>query len=97
MPETYIIHFEKPVWGHAQHYCGSTKFDSETRFKEHLSGSGSRMCKVALMNKIPFSIAYTEKFETYKEAYRRERQLKKERKQRNYCRFCKVETTILPC
>jgi putative endonuclease len=53
-------------------YCGSTT-NRDHRYKEHFSGQGSRTTKIDL----PIAVAYAEEFNTFKEAYRREQQVKR--------------------
>jgi putative endonuclease len=52
-------------------YCGSTK-DKIRRFKKHFSGVGSRTTRLDP----PVAVVLEEEFETYLQAYRREKQVK---------------------
>lgn len=53
-------------------YCGSTH-NREQRYKEHFAGRG---CRTTIIDP-PVAVVYEEEFVTYKEAYRREMQIKR--------------------
>lgn len=53
-----------------QYYVGSTS-DLQNRLKEHSQGRGCGFTK----SHLPFELVYTEEYDTYEEAYQRERQL----------------------
>ena len=91
MSEIYILHFDRPLWGHAQHYCGYAKFTAQERLQKHQAGIGSRFCSHANRCGISYEIVHVEQFETSKEARRREIQLKKESNLRKYCNICRKE------
>lgn len=68
MTEKGITYILKCVDG--SYYVGSTT-NLEQRLKEHNNGHGCRFTKLHR----PLTLVYTEEFETYPEAFRRERQL----------------------
>lgn len=88
MAEVYILHFERPVWGHAMHYCGYTKFTSQQRLQKHANGTGSKLCRYANVQGIDYRIVHIEKFETPRDARRREIKLKREGRLKRYCSIC---------
>jgi hypothetical protein len=46
----YLLHLE-PAYRHAKHYLGFVEGeDVESRLKEHLRGTGGRLCAVAVAN-----------------------------------------------
>lgn len=53
-------------------YCGSTH-NREQRYKDHFAGHG---CRTTTIDP-PVFVAYEEEYETYKEAYNREMQIKR--------------------
>jgi putative endonuclease len=53
-------------------YCGSTK-DKVRRSREHFAGLGGRTTKLDP----PLAVVYEEEYETYREAFRREHQVKR--------------------
>jgi putative endonuclease len=53
-------------------YCGSTK-DLQSRLKDHFSGYGARTSRIDP----PIFLTYSEEYPTYKEAFRREQQVKR--------------------
>jgi putative endonuclease len=53
-------------------YCGSTRF-LDKRIKDHFTGRACRTTKIDP----PISLAYSEEFLTYKEAFHREQQVKR--------------------
>jgi predicted GIY-YIG superfamily endonuclease len=53
-------------------YCGSTR-SLEKRTKEHLAGRACRTTKVDR----PIALVHSEEYPTYKEAFRREQQVKR--------------------
>ena len=66
-PTTYILRC-----GDGKYYVGSTN-DLKDRLRRHQSGSGSVFTKLHK----PLELVYTEEYDTYAEAFRRERQLHK--------------------
>jgi putative endonuclease len=62
----YILRLQSSIL-----YTGSTRF-LDKRIQEHLTGRGCRTTKIDP----PLALAYSEKFRTYKEALRREQQIK---------------------
>jgi len=62
---TYIL-----MCSNDQYYVGSTE-DLEERLKLHNSGKGGRFTKLHR----PVSLVYKEEFDTYAEAFKRERQI----------------------
>ncbi|MBI2619195.1 MAG: GIY-YIG nuclease family protein [Ignavibacteriales bacterium] len=67
-----------PAWFYALRlssgslYLGSTR-RFQKRIKDHFAGTGSRTTRLDP----PVSVAYSEEFKSYKEAYRREQQVKR--------------------
>lgn len=53
-------------------YCGSTR-NREQRYKDHFAGRGCRTTHLDL----PTKIEYEEEYHTYKEAFKREQQIKR--------------------
>ena len=53
-------------------YCGSTRFLNK-RIQDHFAGRGCRTTKIDP----PISLAYSEEYHTYKEAFHREQQVKR--------------------
>ena len=88
MSEIYLLHFSRPYWGHAQHYCGYTKFTAEERLEHHRAGTGSRICRFANRNGITYQVVYREGYDTSSEARKREIQLKRERNLKRHCPIC---------
>ena len=62
---TYILRCSN-----GQYYVGSTE-NLEERMKLHNSGKGGQFTS----RHLPFELVYTEEFDSYAEAFRRERQL----------------------
>lgn len=87
MPEVYILHFSRPVWGKVQHYCGYTKLTADERLQRHQSGNGSRLCKCANDRGITYEIVHMEQFDSIGEAMKREIELKKG-SLRRHCPCC---------
>ncbi len=52
-------------------YCGSTKW-KESRYRAHFSGTG---CRTTQLDP-PLAVVYEEEFKTFREAFRREHQVK---------------------
>jgi len=65
MAYTYILRCED-----GELYVGSTE-DMDVRFKTHVAKRGSKFTKTHK----PVEIVYTEQYDTYQEAFKRERQL----------------------
>jgi putative endonuclease len=53
-------------------FCGSTRF-LDKRIKDHFASKGCRTTKIDT----PISLAYSEEYPTYKEAFHREQQVKR--------------------
>jgi predicted GIY-YIG superfamily endonuclease len=53
-------------------YCGSTR-DKARRYAEHFSGTG---CRTTILDP-PETIIYEEEYDTYREAFHREEQIKR--------------------
>jgi putative endonuclease len=63
----YILHLRS-----SHLYCGSTR-SVEKRINDHFAGRACRTRKIDP----PISLVYTEEYPTYKEAFRREQQVKR--------------------
>ena len=94
MAELYILHFDKPVMGKAQHYVGYTTLGVEERIKVHRSGNGSKLVRYAIQKGIDFKVVFTQCFPTRWEARAAELKLKKERNLKAYCSICTPEKKL---
>jgi predicted GIY-YIG superfamily endonuclease len=54
----YVLHFDQPVIGNAQHYTGITR-DLRRRLISHAFGDGAGFTRAAQAKGIPFTLAYT--------------------------------------
>jgi predicted GIY-YIG superfamily endonuclease len=54
----YVLHFDRPVMGNAQHYTGITQ-NLRWRLISHTFGDGAAFTRAAQAKGIPFTLAYT--------------------------------------
>jgi predicted GIY-YIG superfamily endonuclease len=86
----YLIHFDRPLAGHASHYLGWTgKDDLADRYRRHLSGDGARILRAAGLVGITFRIVRTWEGDRHFE-----RALKKRKKGPKLCPVCRGELTL---
>lgn len=55
----YLLHFERPLRGGAQHYVGTTSRPVEARLAEHRAGRGARLTKRAAKEGVGMVVAGT--------------------------------------
>ena len=87
MAHVYLLHFDKKVANHAQHYLGYTPNGVEQRLATHLSGNGAKLVKAAVEDGCQIEVAKVWEHKDWREAREHERQLKR---QHNGPRFCPV-------
>jgi len=85
MAAVYILHFDKKISDHAQHYVGFAN-DVEKRVKQHQDGcNGARLVQVASERGIGFRVARI--FENVDRTF--ERNLKRQKNTKRFCPICR--------
>ena len=87
MAHVYLLHFDKKIAEHAQHYIGWTANGVDDRLAVHLAGNGAKLVKAATEVGIVVTVARVWEHEDWRSAREHERQLKR---QKNGPRFCPV-------
>lgn len=85
MSTVYVLHFDQPYWGKAQHYIGRAKVLAK-RIAKHQAGTGSKLCRYALSKGITFQVVKTFRC-TWQDSYHLELQ-KKHKGAKNICPIC---------
>lgn len=83
MPSVYLLHFSEN-YRHARHYIGFAKKSVETRFAEHVAGTGARLTQVVTRNGITLTLARVWKNQTRTF----ERSLKNKKHSSRLCPIC---------
>lgn len=85
----YLIHLEKPLCNHAQHYLGYTALESvHDRLARHKRGDGAKMLRAANEQGISYQIVRTWSCTSIPEAKSLERRLKNQRNAPRLCPVC---------
>jgi predicted GIY-YIG superfamily endonuclease len=85
----YLLHFERPVYGHSQHYIGFTT-NLAQRLASHKYGHGARITSIAVKKGIRWELARV--WEGEDQEF--ERLLKKSGRARKYCQICSPRAEV---
>ena len=87
----YILHLDKKIADHAQHYVGYTPISIDYRMNKHRTGHGARMLAHAMKIGMDFKVAHVEEFDTAEQARYREKRLKLEKNLKRHCEICNAK------
>ena len=87
--QVYILHFDYPLRGtKIQHYAGCTSVGIAKRMWRHRNGPNGYVRRI-IKSGNNFQVVHIENFKTPKEAFLREKELKREGKLKTYCFICR--------